>query len=118
MEQRQKGTRRCLIGRQEQTTTGLNLCSLWEKERKPVMRITMFSVGSRGDIQPMIELGRRLKQEGHTPLLATSPDFADLAAQYGIDFAPLGPPLSTFMNEELNKLVESGNMLKIMRYGM
>src|SRR5579884_1522245 len=82
------------------------------------MRITMFSFGTRGDIQPMIELGRRLKQAGHTPLLATSPDFADLAANYGVAFEPLGPPLSTFMNEELNEIVESGNMLKLLRYNI
>lgn len=82
------------------------------------MRITMFSFGSRGDIQPMIALACRLNQAGHTALLATSPDFAELAAEYGVAFEPLGPPLSTFMNEELNEIVESGNMLKLMRYSV
>ncbi|GHO99239.1 hypothetical protein KSF_092870 [Reticulibacter mediterranei] len=80
------------------------------------MRITMFSFGSRGDIQPLIALGCQFKQAGHAPLLATSPDYASLAAEYGIDFAPLGPPLSSFMNEKLNEVVESGNLFKLIRY--
>lgn len=83
--------------------------------RKHSMRISMFSFGSRGDIQPMIVLGCRLKQAGHNLLLATSPDFADLAAEYGIDFEPLGPPLSTLVNDEYKELVEMGNVLRVTR---
>lgn len=64
------------------------------------MRITMFTLGSRGDIEPMIVLGCRLKQAGHTPLLATSPDFAELAVASGLDFAPLGPSLLTLVDED------------------
>lgn len=79
------------------------------------MRITMFSLGSRGDIEPMIVLGRRLKQAGHTPLLATSPDFAELAVASGLDFAPLGPPLLTLVDEDYRKRVETGNILAVRR---
>ncbi len=70
------------------------------------MRVTLFTLGSRGDIQPLVVLARRLRQAGHSAVLATSPDFAGLAADYGVDFEPVGPPIATLMNDEVTKLVE------------
>ncbi len=55
------------------------------------MRITLFTFGSRGDTQPFVALAVRLMHEGHHVKLAAPPDFAGLAAEYGIDFALLTP---------------------------
>ncbi|WP_114854995.1 glycosyltransferase [Brachybacterium sp. YJGR34] len=79
------------------------------------MRITIFSMGSRGDVEPLLALASRFLAVGHHPVVVSSPDHAELAAHYGVDFAPFGPPLSSLMSEEVIELVESGDMIKLMR---
>nr|BBH87543.1 hypothetical protein KTC_22940 [Thermosporothrix sp. COM3] len=82
------------------------------------MRIILFSLGSRGDIQPILALASRLNREGHTAVVSSSPDFAELAASHGIEYAPIGPSLTTIGDaEEISKIVESGNILKLILYG-
>jgi len=61
------------------------------------MRITLFTIGGRGDTQPFVAIAVRLMQVGHRVTLAARPDFADLAAEYGVDFAPLGHPYQSFI---------------------
>lgn len=53
------------------------------------MRITILTIGSRGDVQPYIALGRGLQQAGHTVTLATHAVFREFAVQFGLDFAPV-----------------------------
>ncbi len=53
------------------------------------MRVTLLGVGSRGDVQPLIALGRGLRDAGHEVRLATHPRFQDSVAAQGIAFAPL-----------------------------
>ena len=54
------------------------------------MRITLFTTAAQGDTRPFLALAVRLKREGHAVKLAARPDFAGLAAEYGVDFAPVG----------------------------
>src|SRR6266852_4619509 len=61
------------------------------------MRITLFTIGTLGDTQPFVALAVRLRQDGHRVTLAARPDFAGLAAAYGVDFAPLGHPYQPFI---------------------
>jgi len=49
------------------------------------MRITLLTMGTRGDTQPFISLALRLMRAGHIVKLGARPDFADLAEEYGID---------------------------------
>lgn len=79
------------------------------------MRITIFTMGSRGDVEPLLSLASQFRAAGHHPLVVSSPDYAELAAQYGTEFAPFGPALSTLLSDEVTELVESGNTLKLMR---
>lgn len=53
------------------------------------MRVTILAVGSRGDVQPFIALGRALAAAGHEVRLATHPRFAHAVAGQGLGFAPL-----------------------------
>jgi sterol 3beta-glucosyltransferase len=53
------------------------------------MRVTLLNFGSRGDIQPFIALGVRLKQAGHTVRLAVPSAFAPLIQDWGLDFMPI-----------------------------
>lgn len=53
------------------------------------MNITLLTYGSRGDVQPFVALALGLRRAGHQARLAAPGRFADLAASYGIPFAPL-----------------------------
>ena len=61
------------------------------------MRIVLITIGARGDTEPFVALAVRLMRDGHSVRLAARPDFAGLAAGYGVDFAPLGRPYQPFI---------------------
>lgn len=44
----------------------------------------MLTIGSRGDVQPYIALGLRLKQDGHTVVIITHDEFKGWVEGYGI----------------------------------
>jgi sterol 3beta-glucosyltransferase len=87
--------------------------------RNRVMRIALITIGGRGDTQPFVALAVRLRQEGHRVTLAARPDFADLAADYGVDFAPLGHPYKPFITGAAeSSALGAGHLLKQVRYGL
>ncbi|KAM9922311.1 hypothetical protein OXX59_005905 [Metschnikowia pulcherrima] len=49
-------------------------------------RITLLTIGSRGDVQPYIALGKALVKEGHEVTIATHAEFEDWIRKHGIDF--------------------------------
>ena len=53
------------------------------------MRLTILSVGSRGDVEPCVALGLSLKAAGHEVKLATHSTFQGLIEGRGLSFAPL-----------------------------
>ncbi len=53
------------------------------------MRVTILTVGSRGDVQPLVAFGVGLRNAGHEVLLATHPRYAPLVFRHGLEFAPL-----------------------------
>lgn len=52
-------------------------------------RVTAIGVGTRGDVQPLAELGRELKKRGIFFCLATFEDFRNLTHHYGVSYFPL-----------------------------
>jgi UDP:flavonoid glycosyltransferase YjiC (YdhE family) len=52
-------------------------------------RVSIQTLGTRGDVQPFVALGRALRQAGFAPCLATAPRFADFVRDHGLGFAPL-----------------------------
>lgn len=54
------------------------------------MRILLCTIGSAGDVHPLIGVGRALLARGHRATVVTNPYFAGLARRHGLDFAPLG----------------------------
>ena len=78
----------------------------------------MLTIGAMGDTQPFIALAARLKSLGHSVRVAARPDFASLAASYGVEFAPLGNPYQSVMRDrEVAAAVGSGSLLKVLRQG-
>jgi sterol 3beta-glucosyltransferase len=53
------------------------------------VRVALLTVGSRGDVQPMVALGVGLQEAGHEVRLATHPRFEALVSRHGLEFARL-----------------------------
>jgi len=53
------------------------------------MRYTIYTSGTRGDIQPFVPLGQGLRRAGHAVRLATSSNFRPLVEEAGLEFAPV-----------------------------
>lgn len=51
------------------------------------MRITIAALGTRGDVQPMVALGKGLQAGGHHVCLIAGSNFEGLVRSYGLDFA-------------------------------
>ena len=77
------------------------------------MRITIFALGSRGDVQPYIALGKGLKDAGHEVRVLTSQDFHELVTTYGLDFFDVGGNMQAIA-QGMQGLLEQGNFLKIL----
>ena len=71
-------------------TSGVAAALGWpEAAHVPPMSIVVMVVGSRGDIQPFIPIGRRLA-ERHRVRIATHREFRPMVEQAGLEFYPLG----------------------------
>ncbi|XP_015875627.1 sterol 3-beta-glucosyltransferase UGT80A2-like [Ziziphus jujuba] len=56
----------------------------------PPLQIVILIVGTRGDVQPFIAIGKRLQEDGHRVRLATHANFKDFVRTAGLEFFPLG----------------------------
>ena len=56
----------------------------------PLLRIVIQIIGSRGDIQPFIALGKALKEYGHHVRVATHPTFESFVKENGLEFFSVG----------------------------
>lgn len=57
-------------------------------------KIAMFSMGTRGDIQPYLILSKELMNHGYDVVLGTHPCWKDLVESYGVNFVSVGPNIS------------------------
>lgn len=82
------------------------------------MRITIITVGSRGDVQPYVALGLGLQAAGHEVRLATHSEFEMLVGSYGLDFFLLeGNPRAVLESETGQKWQRSSsNPLLFLRH--
>ena len=60
------------------------------------MRLLLSSIGSRGDVQPLLALALELRTLGHTPVICVAPNFQQLVDSFGIEFVPIGPDLEAW----------------------
>ncbi len=81
------------------------------------MQIAIIAMGSRGDVQPYLALGKGLKAAGHIVRLITHENFDKLVTSYGLEFCPVQGNVQEVMESpELRKLLEQGNFLAINKY--
>jgi UDP:flavonoid glycosyltransferase YjiC (YdhE family) len=87
----------------------------------PSLKIVVATIGSRGDVQPYINLCQGLQQAGHTVTLATNPTLCPLAEAHGVPSRPVGPAVD--MGEAGARLMAQsfGNMwigmIRVMQLG-
>lgn len=55
------------------------------------MHITILAVGSRGDVQPYVALGKGLQQAGYQVCIGMPENFEILANKNGLEFIAIGP---------------------------
>ena len=67
-----------------------------------IMKITILTYGSRGDVQPFVALALGLQKNGHVVKLAAPHKFNEFVTSHGITFVPLaGDP------EEISRLINN-----------
>jgi vancomycin aglycone glucosyltransferase len=59
------------------------------------MRVLLSTIGSRGDVQPLVALAMQLRELGCEARICAPPDFRAWVASYGIEFHPLGPEVTS-----------------------
>ena len=57
------------------------------------MRVLLSTIGSRGDVQPLVALALELRALGQEVRLCVPPDFHDSIDSLGIPVIPIGPDL-------------------------
>ena len=78
------------------------------------MKIAIMALGSRGDVQPYLALGKGLKAAGHFVRLITHQNFERLVTSHGLEFYPVkGDVQAVVESPEMLKLLEQGNFLAI-----
>jgi vancomycin aglycone glucosyltransferase len=55
------------------------------------MRVLLSTIGSRGDVQPLLALALELRSQGHQARLCAPPDFRTLVEGHGVPFVAVGP---------------------------
>jgi vancomycin aglycone glucosyltransferase len=60
------------------------------------MRVLLSTIGSRGDVQPLVALALQLKVLGQEVRLCAPPDFRDWIDSFGIPVTPIGPEVRRF----------------------
>src|SRR6185295_12969073 len=57
------------------------------------MRVLLSTIGSRGDVQPLVALALQLRALGQEVHLCVPPDFRNWISSLGIPVTPIGPEL-------------------------
>ena len=60
------------------------------------MRVLLLTIGSRGDVQPLVALASHLKALGHEVRVCVPPDFREWIESLGIPVTPIGPEVRKF----------------------
>lgn len=84
-------------------------------------KITILTVGSRGDVQPYVALGLGLKAAGHAVAVATADQFADFVTRFGLEHRPVSAEFLELANSKQGAQAIAGkasSRLSLMRQVM
>lgn len=78
------------------------------------MKIAIFALGSRGDVEPYLALGKGLKQAGYSVRVISHENYEQLVIAQGLDFYPFYGNVQELMETpKMRELIERGNFLAI-----
>ena len=69
------------------------------------MRITIITLGTRGDVQPFVALALGLQQAGHSVTLASTIDYEAFINSYGLKFWPIQVHFRHWMKTDAGRAV-------------
>lgn len=64
------------------------------------MKISLIAFGTRGDVQPIVALGKGLRAAGHAVQVVAGKDFGDWVRAHGLGFYPLSFSIKDMMQSE------------------
>jgi len=74
------------------------------------MKVTILTLGTRGDLQPFVALGVALKAEGMDVKLVAHEEFRSFVEEYELEYAPLiGSASMSLKKEEVGERIKSKN---------
>lgn len=76
------------------------------------MKIILTSIGTRGDIEPFLAIGKILKEKGHQVICAFSDQFRELTESCEIEFMSLGRKNDDILESDANRTVMGGSGIK------
>lgn len=82
-------------------------------------RIVILTNGSRGDVQPLVALGRGLMRAGHEVLLAADAQFRPFVTDHGVPYAEMGGDVRALLESETAmRLRDEGKQLRWMLHAI
>ncbi|MFN8375951.1 MAG: glycosyltransferase [Anaerolineae bacterium] len=83
-----------------------------------MMKITIVSNGSRGDVQPYLALAVGLQRAGHTVSLAAPQNFGAWVHGYGVDFKPMRLDFQEYVKRpEVSAVLSGRYIFKVLTIG-
>jgi len=76
------------------------------------MKIILASIGTQGDIEPFLAIGKILQEKGHQVICAFSEKFREETESCDIEFASLGRKNDDVLESNTNKIVMGGSGIK------
>ncbi|WP_392475961.1 glycosyltransferase [Nostoc sp. C110] len=76
------------------------------------LKITILTVGSRGDLQPYCALAIGLKRAGHEVTVATHENFEPFVRKFDLKFAPIAGNMEEFLQSKQGQRLIAGEKLK------
>lgn len=83
------------------------------------MRIAVFTLGSRGDVQPYVALGKEAIKRGHSYIICTGKTFEEFIVSNGVEFSKADSDLMAMLKTDEGKMVFNNAIkhpLKVKKY--
>lgn len=79
------------------------------------MKITLFTLGTRGDVQPFAILGEALAKRGHSVTLCTAKNFRSFVEGHNINFHPVNINSEQLINSKYGQQIMKVNLFHLKR---
>lgn len=79
------------------------------------MRVKILTVGTRGDVQPFVALGKEHMGRGHEVTICTGLNFMEFVERHGISFSPVRVDYLELTQSEEGKKMMSGNPMAVLK---